>query len=488
MPSEVDASEREPARRHAEYRAGVAILLPASSSRLAFGREACAPVPSLRRRVRLGIQREHGQQLDIAARSVPSAPSTRRARARRRRSAARRPRSRLLTPSRPDDRGLGRLATIRSRGRPSPARPASAGHTSAGDARPPKLGTSAARRRSTRTGASSAARRSTGSTWSVSSSSHADDIRGRVLEIAAPDYTNRFGRSVERVDILMATEGIRKRRSSATSRTRRTSRATPSTARSSPRRSSSSMTCGARSRRCTASSPRAVCCSPRCPASRRSRRSKTGSSASGGTTPGARHAVLGEEAFGDGNVEVVDLRERARRLGLPLRARRVRSEAGRARRPRPALRGRDRPSGRQVRLEPADDRARGSSEAMLSSTITTRRPSSLPGSFVARSPSRLVPAQEPLRRADELAVDAVRQAALDGREAAFERVEPALEPDDVRLTERGGLDRVRRLVDERRRRELELRRHPRRSAVARRAAACPRRAGPTRRPRQPRRR
>jgi SAM-dependent methyltransferase len=38
-------------------------------------------------------------------------------------------------------------------------------------------------------------------------SSHSADIRGRVLEIAAPDYTNRFGRGVERVDILMATEG-----------------------------------------------------------------------------------------------------------------------------------------------------------------------------------------------------------------------------------------------------------------------------------------
>ena len=37
--------------------------------------------------------------------------------------------------------------------------------------------------------------------------SHAADIRGRVLEIAAPDYTNAFGRGVERVDILMATEG-----------------------------------------------------------------------------------------------------------------------------------------------------------------------------------------------------------------------------------------------------------------------------------------
>ena len=31
---------------------------------------------------------------------------------------------------------------------------------------------------------------------------HADDIRGRVLEIAAPDYTNRYGRGVEQVDIV----------------------------------------------------------------------------------------------------------------------------------------------------------------------------------------------------------------------------------------------------------------------------------------------
>ena len=38
-------------------------------------------------------------------------------------------------------------------------------------------------------------------------SANAADIRGRVLEIAAPDYTTRFGRGVERVDILMATAG-----------------------------------------------------------------------------------------------------------------------------------------------------------------------------------------------------------------------------------------------------------------------------------------
>jgi SAM-dependent methyltransferase len=36
---------------------------------------------------------------------------------------------------------------------------------------------------------------------------HAADIHGRVLEIAAPDYTNRFGSGVTAVDILMAEAG-----------------------------------------------------------------------------------------------------------------------------------------------------------------------------------------------------------------------------------------------------------------------------------------
>jgi SAM-dependent methyltransferase len=35
---------------------------------------------------------------------------------------------------------------------------------------------------------------------------HALDIRGHILEIAAPDYTSRYGSNVEQVDILMATE------------------------------------------------------------------------------------------------------------------------------------------------------------------------------------------------------------------------------------------------------------------------------------------
>jgi SAM-dependent methyltransferase len=36
---------------------------------------------------------------------------------------------------------------------------------------------------------------------------HAADIRGRVLEVAAPDYTSRFGRDVTKVDVLMAEAG-----------------------------------------------------------------------------------------------------------------------------------------------------------------------------------------------------------------------------------------------------------------------------------------
>lgn len=36
---------------------------------------------------------------------------------------------------------------------------------------------------------------------------HAADIRGRVLEIAAPDYATKFGSGVEQVDVLMAREG-----------------------------------------------------------------------------------------------------------------------------------------------------------------------------------------------------------------------------------------------------------------------------------------
>jgi SAM-dependent methyltransferase len=36
---------------------------------------------------------------------------------------------------------------------------------------------------------------------------HAGDISGRVLEIAAPDYTSRFGSGVTAVDVLMAEEG-----------------------------------------------------------------------------------------------------------------------------------------------------------------------------------------------------------------------------------------------------------------------------------------
>ena len=67
--------------------------------------------------------------------------------------------------------------------------------------------TSGARRRSTRTGASSAALPIDRVYVERFVGVHADDIRGRVLEIAAPDYTTRFGRDVTSVDVLMAEEG-----------------------------------------------------------------------------------------------------------------------------------------------------------------------------------------------------------------------------------------------------------------------------------------
>jgi hypothetical protein len=44
---------------------------------------------------------------------------------------------------------------------------------------------------------------------------------------------------------------------------------------------------------------------------------------------------------------------------------------------------------------------------------------------------------------------------LDGCEPVLELVEPPLQSDDVRLSQDGGLDRVGRLVDERRGLELE---------------------------------
>ena len=69
----------------------------------------------------------------------------------------------------------------------------------------------------------------------------------------------------------------------------------------------------------------------------------------------------------------------------------------------------------------------------------------------------------------DLAVDAVRQAELERLEAALEGVQAALEADDVGLAEHGRLDRVGRVLDQRRERERERRagRHALEAAVAR---------------------
>ena len=95
--------------------------------------------------------------------------------------------------------------------------------------------------------------------------SHAGDIRGRILEIAAPDYTTRFGTGVEHVDILMATEGNPQATIVGDLTSAPQFPTTASTARSSRRPSSSSTTYGPRSPRCIASSRPEECFSRPCP-------------------------------------------------------------------------------------------------------------------------------------------------------------------------------------------------------------------------------
>ena len=181
--------------------------------------------------------------------------------------------------------------------------------------------------------------------------SHAADIRGRVLEIAAPDYTTRFGRGVEKVDILMATEG----NPQATIVGDLTN---------APQIPDDSFDCAIVTqtlqfvydvRAALATLHRIL--------------------APGGvllaTVPGltkisppedeewgewwhytSRSALrLAEEAFGEGDGRGARVRERALGGGVPLRAGRRRSPTGRARGPRPAVRGdRRNPRGQASRL------------------------------------------------------------------------------------------------------------------------------------------
>ena len=145
---------------------------------------------------------------------------------------------------------------------------------------------------------------------------HAADIRGRVLEIAAPDYTNTFGRGVEQVDILMATEGNPQATIVGDLTDAPHIPTTRSTARSSRRRSSSSTTSAPRSRRCNESSRPAACCSRPCPDSRRSRRLEDEEFGEWWHYTGRSVRRLAEEAFGAGERRGRDVRERPRGVGF----------------------------------------------------------------------------------------------------------------------------------------------------------------------------
>ena len=131
---------------------------------------------------------------------------------------------------------------------------------------------------------------------------HAADVRGRVLEVAAPDYTARYGTDVERVEVLTAKEG------------------TPDATvvgdlEDAPHLPSEAFDCVIADRtlqfvydvRAAFATIHRVLATGgvrwrRCRGSRRSRPRRGGGS--GGTSRGAPRSAIAEETFGPGNVEV----------------------------------------------------------------------------------------------------------------------------------------------------------------------------------------
>ena len=80
-----------------------------------------------------------------------------------------------------------------------------------------------------------------------------------------------------------------------------------------------------------------------------------------------------------------------------------------------------------------------------------------------------VPAEQLLRGAPQLVLDAHARPPLDREQASFKRVEPPLEPDDIGFTQCRHIDRVGGLVDDGRSGKRQL--------VALRGAFAARRAG-----------
>ena len=219
----VEASERKPRGRHAEDLGCLLILVTASPSRLAFGLEVGSAIPTACGRGRLGVASEHGDELDPVARARPP----RHGRTDREHAVVevwrddhqpervlamlrvgRHPSTMIaaLTAGEQHDQPSGwrRFVPASIRRRLRPIRKAVVDWRRR---RPPRLG---ALRRVTPIDPNWGFERGTPIDRIYVDQfmhSRAEDIRGRVLEIAAPDYTTRFGTNVEQVDILMASEG-----------------------------------------------------------------------------------------------------------------------------------------------------------------------------------------------------------------------------------------------------------------------------------------
>lgn len=212
MPVEVDAAEGEPPRRDAENRARNAVLLPARVRGSAFGEEPRPAIPTSRGRTRLRIEGEHGEKLHFTAGARPAGHR-----------GAERKHTVVGVGRENDDRAHRTIIAAlrggeqeeRSRGwrRVVPSsvrrrlRPVRSAYVEWRRRRPLDLGDL---RRTTPIDANWGFERGTPIDRVYVErfvGARSGDIHGRVLEIAAPDYTNRFGGGVSAVDILMAEEG-----------------------------------------------------------------------------------------------------------------------------------------------------------------------------------------------------------------------------------------------------------------------------------------
>ena len=218
----VDAAEGEPQRRRAEHCAGATILLSAGTCRLALGCEPASPIPTAGRRDRGRVAAEDGEGLDARSRATPGGDRR-----------AEREHGVVEMRGHDDDapascaagKELGhgaydRVLDSAEAGEPRmtwrrfvpaavrrPLRPLRRAYVDRRRRRPPDLGDL---RRVTPIDPNWGFERGTPiDRFYVERflGSHASDIRGRILEIGAPDYARRFGTGAERIDVLHARAG-----------------------------------------------------------------------------------------------------------------------------------------------------------------------------------------------------------------------------------------------------------------------------------------